>query len=307
MTERRPVALITGATSGIGRHAAQALVKAGWTVHTASRTVSVSEAGPSSLIPHRLDLGRLASVRSLVEDLSDQRLDAIVCNAGISAAGPLRHTVDGFERNVGVNHVGHFELARGLLPALAQGARVVVVTSGAHRLTEDGSVMKAPGWPSTREVLRPERDDPRMRDRRYATSKLCNALFAFELARRIEAGETSAPTDTEVVLYEPGFVPGTGLATESPGVAGFLFRWVLPVVGRLVGMGVPPARAGSALARLVTERDRQVGGALYEVDERIPVPPASRDEARARELWNTTAALVDALGADAARAAPPTP
>ena len=137
-------ALVTGATGGLGFEVAAALLAAGAEVVLASRDPAKGEAALARLETGRgrarfepLDLGDLASVRALAARIAgeDRPLDLLVANAGVMAPSRRETTVDGFERQFGVNYLGHFAMAGLLLPALrrAPAARVVTVASLAHR------------------------------------------------------------------------------------------------------------------------------------------------------------------------------
>ena len=136
-------ALVTGANSGIGLVAARALARAGARVVLAARDVSKGEAAAETITPGRggdvavarLDLADLASVRQLAAARGEP-LDLLVNNAGVMAL-PHRTTADGFERQLGTNHLGHFALTGLLLPHLLAGSspRVVTLSSGAHRMS----------------------------------------------------------------------------------------------------------------------------------------------------------------------------
>ena len=176
------VALVTGASGGIGLETARALSAHGATVIAAVRDVSRTEAALEGVgVPAdrrrvvELDLGSLASVRRASEAVvaSTDRLDLVVANAGVMAC-PEGRTVDGFETQFGTNHLGHFTFVNRLVPLLADGSggRVVAVSSSAHRFSDV------------------DLDDPNFDSRpysshlAYASSKTANILFAVELDRR---------------------------------------------------------------------------------------------------------------------------
>jgi NAD(P)-dependent dehydrogenase (short-subunit alcohol dehydrogenase family) len=180
------VAVVTGATSGLGLATAVALASRGAHVVLTARDpgrgeaalARVREAGAAEVLP--LDLTSLDSVRAFAERVGAayDRLDLLVNNAGVMGT-PLRRTAEGFELQLGTNHLGPFALTGLLLPRLlaTPGSRVVTVSSLVARF---GRI----------------RLDDLNRDRRryrrweaYADSKLANLLFTFELSRRlIEAG-----------------------------------------------------------------------------------------------------------------------
>jgi NAD(P)-dependent dehydrogenase (short-subunit alcohol dehydrogenase family) len=176
-------ALVTGANSGLGLQTTLALVRKGARVLMACRDTGrgqvalqrVQNEVPGAaveLVP--LDLAALASVKAAAEVVLDRvaTLDLLVDNAGVMAT-PRLSTADGFEMQLGTNHLGHFALTGRLLPLLleAQAPRVVVVSSGVHRI---GSV--------NFEDLQSERSYSRWGA--YGQSKLANLLFAGELGRR---------------------------------------------------------------------------------------------------------------------------
>ena len=212
--------MVTGATSGIGSETARVLALAGAKVVLAVRDVAAGAAvaerlavrqpaGAGALSVARLDLADLTSVRAFVEQFGAEPLDLLINNAGVMAT-PLGTTVQGIETQVGTNHVGHFVLTTGLLPALAKapGARVVTVSSALHKRGRGARLL---------ETLQ---SDPRFERRAYVPfdaygdAKLANVLFAKALARR-------APGLLSFSLH-PGVIP-TNL-TRSLGFSGAVFR-----------------------------------------------------------------------------------
>src|SRR4051812_21355877 len=135
------VAVVTGANTGVGLATARALAKAGATVLLACRDqdradVAAAETGGEPVL---LDLGSLASVRDGAERITAEhpRIDLLINNAGVMMT-PRGRTQDGFELQIGINHLGHFALTGLLLPAMLDvaGARIVTVSSNAHRAGE---------------------------------------------------------------------------------------------------------------------------------------------------------------------------
>jgi NAD(P)-dependent dehydrogenase (short-subunit alcohol dehydrogenase family) len=174
--------IVTGANSGIGLAAAKALVGAGAHVVFAVRDTdrgraaveTVTGSGSGSTEVRRLDLADLGSVREFAQAW-DGPIDILINNAGIMMV-PEGKTADGFERQFGTNHLGHFALTNLLLPQITD--RVVTVSSGAHR------------WGGGKMYF----DNPNLTGnynptRAYAQSKLSNLLFTSELQRKLtEAG-----------------------------------------------------------------------------------------------------------------------
>ncbi len=166
-------AVVTGASSGLGAATARGLASAGAHVVLAVRDVAAgarvaAELGGSTEVRH-LDLADLASVRAFAGGW-EGALDILVNNAGVMAV-PLGRTADGFERHIGVNHLGHFALTLLLLPWISE--RVVTVSSG---IAGVGRVdLGDLNWESRR--YGPWRA--------YAQSKRANLLFTYELQRRL--------------------------------------------------------------------------------------------------------------------------
>ena len=182
-------AVVTGANSGIGRIAARELARAGARVVLAVRDAAKGEqaaasfGGTTEVRP--LDLSDLSSVRAFARAWTGD-LDILINNAGIMAV-PEGRTKDGFELQVGTNHLGHFALTNLLLPHLTE--RVVTVSSAAHRT---GKIDLADlNW---------ERRDYSAWGA-YGQSKLANLLFTSELQRRL--AETGSPV--RATAAHPGY------------------------------------------------------------------------------------------------------
>ena len=180
--------VITGANSGLGAVTARALAGAGGHVIMACRDVEKAEAVAAEIgelarvCP--LDLGDLASVRDFAVSLDE--VDTLINNAGVMAV-PKRGTADGFESQIGINHLGHFALTGLLIERIRD--RVVTMSSGLHVL---GSIdVHDLNWERRRY----------RRMRAYGASKLANLLFAYELQRRL----TVAGSRVMSVAAHPGY------------------------------------------------------------------------------------------------------
>jgi NAD(P)-dependent dehydrogenase (short-subunit alcohol dehydrogenase family) len=166
--------VVTGSNSGIGLAAADELARHGARVVMAVRDTAKGDAASKEIAGdtevRELDLSDLASVRSFAEGLEGD-VDVLVNNAGVMAP-PHRRTADGFELQIGTNHLGHFALTGLLLPQIRD--RVVTISSGAHRMGKINF-----------DDLQSERSYNRWRA--YGQSKLANLLFMYELQRRFDA------------------------------------------------------------------------------------------------------------------------
>ena len=214
--------VVTGANSGLGLATATQLADAGATVVLAVRDAAKGQAAindirattqAGKLEAAVLDLGDLSSVRSSAKSFgADRPVDVLMLNAGVMAIPTRSLTADGFERHLGVNHLGHFALTALLWPNLrkaataSSGARVVVVSSDGHKKSNgiafDDLNLEKPG--AYKDCSTPFCSA-------YTQSKLANVLFAAELERRI-------PKDLDVAV-----------SSLSPGLVNTaLFRYSLP-------------------------------------------------------------------------------
>ena len=214
--------IVTGANSGLGEVTARELARVGAKVILAVRNTDKGDAAASGMTGdvevRKLDLQDLASVRAFADGVD--AVDVLVNNAGIMAV-PYAQTVDGFESQIGTNHLGHFALTNLLLPKITD--RVVTVSSAMHLI---GYIsLKDLNWKSRPYFAWPA----------YGQSKLANLLFTSELQRRLSAagsavkahaahpgysatnlqGNTGNPIGTRVVKgVTPGGAP---TPTSAPG------------------------------------------------------------------------------------------
>lgn len=284
--QRGRTVVITGANSGIGLETARVFAARGASVVLACRDHSKATATAGALpggnvTTVALDLGSLASIRHAAEELRSRhsRLDLLINNAGLMMP-PFGRTEDGFELQLGINHLGHFALTGLLLDRLlaTPGSRIVTVSSSAHR---QGRI-DIGDLHFDRRRYRPSTA--------YSQSKLANLLFTYELQRRL----TAAATNPIAVALEPGIV-STGLQRHVSGAMGF----GVAVVGKLIGQ---PTAAAGALATLRAATDPTVNGADYYAPDsrmlnasghpvRIQSSFASHDRETQRLLWTESERL----------------
>jgi NAD(P)-dependent dehydrogenase (short-subunit alcohol dehydrogenase family) len=288
---------MTGATDGIGAHAAQIIAQERDT-HLIIGARGSGRTVPAGSDVLALDLVSLSNVRAFAVEvqqrLGERKIDMLVLNAGLQRPDPEQRTAEGFEVTFGVNHLAHYLLARLLLPSIASGGRVVITTSDTH----DPAII--PMWgPKTlapQTLAHPTRKASGLRA--YAASKLCNLLTARSLAALDEVKERNIA----VVAYNPGMTPGTGLAVNmSPLVQGAASTIVFPLlrqIGRIRPAFYPGTveRAGQVLAELtlgtVTPPLGRVYVSLVRGEVTFPDPSElARDDNARQVLWRESATM----------------
>jgi len=292
--------IITGSTSGLGRKTAGILCRdPRWQVVLACRDLALGKAvaeelgqraaHPLLVVP--LELGSLASIRAFPAALDAGQaapIGALVCNAGLQITDGLQRTEDGFERTFGVNHLGHFALTRLLLGRLADNARVVVVSSGTHDPAQKTG-MPAPEYSDPVQLAQGQskgRDDTKEGQVRYTTSKLCNVYFARELARVLAASGDPRLRSVRVAAFDPGLMPGTGLAREYPAILRFAWSYVMPVLTLVLPNVNSVGTSAKRLAALVSEQSPAWESGAYLSQGKVIEPSKeAHDGQRAKQLW----------------------
>jgi NAD(P)-dependent dehydrogenase (short-subunit alcohol dehydrogenase family) len=274
---RERVSVLTGATSGIGRAAAREIARGGGTLALVARdreraatTVAELRADAPGTAVHVFlgDLGVQSEVRAVAAALLERfpAIDLLVNNAGVVN---LRHTTtpDGIETTFAVNHLAYFMLTLLLRPALSASpaARVVSVASDAHK------------------IGRLDFDDlggaRRYRAMRaYGTSKLCNILFTYELARRLRGTTVTAN------CLHPGAV-ATRLGQNNGRIATALTKLLRPL------FRTPEGGADTVVYLATSPEVAGTTGAYFANRKPIRSSRASYDEALQRRLWDASEAL----------------
>jgi NAD(P)-dependent dehydrogenase (short-subunit alcohol dehydrogenase family) len=266
--------VITGANSGIGLEAARALGAAGARVVVACRDTAKGEHAVAELDGdfdvRRLDLADLASVRGFASELEGD-VDVLINNAGVMAV-PRARTADGFEMQLGTNHLGHFALTGLLLDRLRD--RVVTISSGAHRFgrMNFGDLMSERHY---------------QRWLAYGQSKLANLLFMQELQRRLETADSALRS----VAAHPGYA-ATNLQFHTQSIQ-----------DKLMGLGnhiFAQSAAMGALPTLYAATEDIPGGAYVGPDglaeqrghpHLVGMSGAARNTESARKLWDESEEL----------------
>lgn len=271
--------LVTGCGSGIGFETARVLALRGASLITAVRSeekaARVARAIGAQALGVACNLADPASIRACVAELKRRniRLDAIICNAGIMMP-PRFEKVHGYESQFFVNHIGHFMLVTGLLDALASQARVVMVSSAAHRFAPRGGI--------DFDNLRGERSYQPWTG--YARSKFANLLFAKELARRLTGSGKTANA------VHPGFVPGTDIF-RGMALAQIARAYWPDILTALVAKTVPEGAATSCYVAANPSAASLNGEYFSDCNIARPRPDAN-DTALAARLWELSEQIV---------------
>ncbi|HVK67802.1 MAG TPA: SDR family oxidoreductase [Polyangium sp.] len=271
MSQQR-IVLVTGATDGIGRQTALELLQRGARVvvhgRTAAKTNAVCEAlaresHSNELVPVAADLSSMSSIRAFAAEVAGrvERLDVLLNNAGVFMH-ERKLTEDGFEMTFAVNHLAPFLLTHLLLPQLraSDGGRIVTVSSIAHNRGQiDFSDLTSERYFHGYTA--------------YATSKLANVLFAYEMGRRL--GGTRITSNA----LHPGVI-GTKLLRSGFGMGG---GTVAQGAATSVRLATDPTLAG-------------VTGKYFSDEHEEASSKASHDRALQRRLYEVSAKLVGVEG-----------
>jgi NAD(P)-dependent dehydrogenase (short-subunit alcohol dehydrogenase family) len=285
--------LVTGANSGTGFEAAKALARRGAQVVLACRSTEkamdaerrIREELPGARVEWTvLDLGSLASIREAARAVQSRhtQLDLLINNAGVMIP-PYGRTADGFELQIGTNHLGHFALTGLLLPLLlaTPASRIVTMSSMAHkhgriRFEDLQSENGYRAWAA------------------YGQSKLANLMFTYELQRRLQRAKSA----TLAVAAHPGWAR-TGLQRHADGNP--LFRVLTCILGPVLSQDA----AHGALPLLRAAVDPGVSGAEYYgpgccgetkgAPIRVRSNEPSHDEGVQRRLWACSEQLTDVV------------
>lgn len=285
------LAIVTGATGGLGLETALQLARAGAEVILAGRNAEKGRAAVALIHGQRadatvrfemVDLASLASIATFADRVlaAARPIDILVNNAGVMALAKRETTADGFERQFGTNYLSHFALTARLLPLLTVAkARVVQLSSIAHRngairLDDLNYQAGYKPWPV------------------YSQSKLAMLMFALELDRRSDTrgwGLTS-------VAAHPG-VATTDLMANGPGAGGGIMAWISGMAVNVIGQPV----AKGALPQVMAATMPGVSGGQYfgpQGFQELKGPPGSAkiepqalDTAVAAKLWAVSETL----------------
>lgn len=272
-------AVITGASGGIGTEITRAVAKAGYHIIMACFQLEkaervkeelIAETGNPNLEVMPIDLSSMQSVDAFVNRILERKLPIylLMNNAG-GIETNFRTTMDGFERTVSVNYVGHYLLTRRLIPAMVSGARIVNMVSRTYPL----GVLDMPDF------FYRGKTGKFKRFRIYSNTKLALLLFTIELSEQLaQKGITVNATD-------PGIV-STDMIT--------MHKWYDPLTNLFFRpfIRTPKQGAATAIQLLLDEKEAGVTGKLYVNGEKKTLSSKYLRHPRRKELWEVTERLL---------------
>ncbi|MEU0197212.1 MULTISPECIES: SDR family NAD(P)-dependent oxidoreductase [unclassified Streptomyces] len=304
--------VMTGASRGIGRVAAEHILRRSDHTHllvvargaSGARPAAELGAGGHAVSHVSADLLSLGSVRSAAIAIRE-RLDrgelpplrGFVGNAGTQYTNARTETPDGFESTFAVNVLANHLFVRLLQDRFVAPARIVITASDTHfgDFRHNLGMVPPPAWQSPDVLARtgafPEPDTAAGGRTAYATSKLAAIYLVHEYARRLPAG-------IDAVAYNPGFVPGTGLARNAGPLTRFAMRRVLPLLA-LTPFATSSDAAGRYLADVVLGTTRAPTGSYVDRGRADRSSPESYDPRREGELWEAVERFTAAFAAGA--------
>nr|XP_014091931.2 retinol dehydrogenase 12 [Bactrocera oleae] len=278
------VVIVTGANTGIGKETARELAKRGATIYMACRDMEKCEKARQELIKDtcnrnifgmQLDLASLKSIKDFADNYKkiESRLDILINNAGIMHC-PRMVTQDGFEMQIGVNHLGHFYLTNLLLDLLKKSApsRIVVLSSLAHKM----------GPFKNNDFLSERSYSP---SKVYSHSKIANILFARELAKRLQG------TKVTINSLHPGVVESE-LMRHHTIIENPLFRPIATALKWPFFKTTPNGAQTTIYAALDPDLEL-VSGAYFADCKPKKTAAVARDDDLAKWLWDESERLIN--------------
>jgi len=294
--------IITGANSGIGFQCALHLAKIApkeQIILACRNEKSANEAiakikkitGHTHLKFIPLELSSFQSIkgfRELILNDENNKIIAIYNNAGIQIIDKTQYTLDGIESTFGVNHLGPFYLTLLLLPFMESHASITFTSSGTHDPFQKTGIAP-PVYKDALSLVNPVEtsENPNIvGQRRYSTSKLCNILTVYELQNRL------SNTFIRVNAFDPGMVPGTGLARTYSPFLRFIWKNIMPVLTLFQKNTNTPQVSGKNLANLGYAKEYSLfNGKYFEGKKIIKSSEDSYNKEYQLDLWNTSVRL----------------
>lgn len=307
MTATEPgTVLITGPTRGLGRATALALASrpdgerpdlllVGRPGKALEDVAQAARSRGATVHTIGCDLSRLADVRKAaaaaresLESGAVRPLRALIANAGAMSADTRQASADGYELTFAVGYLAHAQLIADLRDVLSAPARVVMLGSNTYHANIYRRLMGVPAadWRDPLEIARPATAETKPSFKAggvaYSNTKLAILYYAHELQRQVAPG-------VNVVVFEPGWMPGTDLGRGMPAAAQAMGRGL----GHLPGVATPE-RSGPALASVALDAKwaQLRDGAFVVRDKVTEVKPIAQDREREGRLWEATEKLL---------------
>ncbi len=295
--------IITGATSGIGYECAlqtakiapnEQIIIACRSQQSGNEVIKKikQNTGHENIICLPLDLQSLQSVRDFTERFSkssENKIIALINNAGIQVITETQFTKDGFESTFGTNHLAPFYLTLLLMPFMDNNASITFTASGVHDPKQKTGI-EPPVFKVAKELAYPNETTEQSKIaglRRYSTSKLCNILTTYELQRKV------SETNIRVNAFDPGLVPGTGLARTYSPFLRLLWKYVYPLLKYFVANVNTAKNSGTRLANLATaDQYKNAKGKYFEGTKEIKSSTDSYNKEYQHVLWTSTIDLL---------------
>lgn len=295
--EKRPVAVVTGGSSGIGIPSVETLALANMDVVLCARNVAAAQEAITRYLPvslrskvrvQHLDLADMKSIQAAAEEIiqTEKKVDVLLNNAGVMAPPKRESTVQGLELQFGTNHVGHHMLTRLLLPCMNENGRIVTVASTAHsfgQLNFDNLNYETSAGAATKNRFVERKYSPWGA---YGQSKLANVLFAKGLSDKLKEEGSRIKS----VSLHPGVI-GTNLWRYTP-------KWTRPLLNALLTDKTVEQGAATNVYCCLVDGNELEGGE-YLVDCKISEPNEFGRDASGtlrQKLWDATEQIIESNG-----------
>jgi NAD(P)-dependent dehydrogenase (short-subunit alcohol dehydrogenase family) len=298
--------LVTGGTSGLGYQCALEIARQrpNYKVIIAARsdTNKAADAINNALGQNNtqfmpLELSSLAKIRSFVSQWQANQfppIQSLVFNAALQFPEGIHYSDDGFEKTFAIGHLGHALILALLHRELADQARIVIVSSGTHDPAQKSGLPDA-YFVSAEQLAHPPQKLIQGSGRQhYSNTKLANIMYTYSLHRRLQDLNARYNKQWTVNSFDPGLMPGTGLARRAGPLLRFVWHHVFPRITWLLHLVFSPNvhttnESGQSLARLAID-DAVLGksGLYFEGRKEIKSSTESYDEKKQEELWQWT-------------------